>query len=308
MYEKKIRLTIMSTESNIPVEETAEAKEYLEGKKADYQDTIANKEEYWQLKAQKWQLEANSRYNSSKSITDPIPLGQPILVGHHSERRHRRDIQRSHDDMRKSVEAQDKADYYASKTVSTAIASDDPEAIQKLKDKLEQLQNNQEYMKLVNKLWRKAGKPHPKQDNMNPDNWEKFGQLLTENGMKAGDIKLRVSRDFLERAPFSYHLQLGNQEMTRVKKRIEELREKLEQTLTEGNKETQYNGFTLVENFEVDRLQLIFDKKPNEEVRSILKSNSFRPRRYHGAWQRHLNYNSRYYAQQAISQFPEELF
>ena len=161
MYEKKIRYFIMSTDPNIPIEETAKAKEYLEGKKADYQNKIANKEEYWQLKAQKLQLEANSRYNSSKSITDPIPLGQPILVGHHSERRHRRDIQRSHDDMRKSVEAQNKADYYASKTVSTAIASDDPEAIQKLKDKLEQLQNNQEYMKLVNKLWRKAGKPHP---------------------------------------------------------------------------------------------------------------------------------------------------
>ncbi len=250
----------------------------------------------------------SSRYNASKSISDRIPFGQPILVGHHSERRHRKDIERSHNSMRKSVEAQQKADYYGSKTVSTAIASDDPEAIQKLKDKLEQLQNNQEHMKLVNKLWRKAGKPHPKQDNMNQDHWEKFGQLLTENGMKADDIKLRVSRDFLERAPFSYHLQLGNQEMTRVKKRIEELREKLEQTLTEGNKDTQYNGFTLVENFEVDRLQLIFDKKPNEEVRSILKSNSFRWSRYHGAWQRHLNYNSRYYAQQAISRFPEELF
>ncbi len=192
----------MSSEPNTPIEETAEAREYLEGKKADYQEKIANKEEYWQSKSQKWRQEANSRYNSSKSITDPIPLGQPILVGHHSERRHRRDIQRSHDDMRKSVEAQNKADYYGSKTVSIAIASDDPSAIQKLKDKLEQLQNNQEHMKLVNKLWRKAGKPHPKQDNMNPDNWEKFGQLLTENGMKADDIKLRVSRDFLERAPF----------------------------------------------------------------------------------------------------------
>ena len=252
--------------------------------------------------------QANSRYNSSKSITDPIPLGQPILVGHHSERRHRRDIQRSHDDMRKSVEAQNKADYYASKTVSTAIASDDPEAIQKLKDKLEQLQNNQEQMKLVNKLWRKAGKPHPKQDNMNPDNWEKFGQLLTENGINALEIKPYLSRDSLERSPYSYHLSLGTQEMRRIRKRISDLRQTLEQTLTEGNKETQYEGFTLVENFEINRLQLVFDRKPNEEVRRILKSNSFRWSRYHGAWQRHLNNNGRYYAQQAISQFPEKLF
>ncbi|CCQ65126.1 hypothetical protein CWATWH0402_1005 [Crocosphaera watsonii WH 0402] len=298
----------MSTDPNTPIEETASAKEYLEGKKADYEEKIANKEEYWEAKSQKWRQEANSRYNASKSITDRIPFGQPILVGHHSERRHRKDIERSHNNMRKSISAQQKADYYGSKTVSTAIASDDPEAIQKLKDKLEQLQNNQEHMKLVNKLWRKAGKPHPKQDNMNPDNWEKFGQLLTENGINALEIKPYLSRDSLERSPYSYHLQLGTQEMKRIRKRISDLRQKLEQTLTEGNKETQYNGFTLVENFEVDRLQLIFDKKPNEEVRSILKSNSFRWSRYHGAWQRHLNHNSRYYAQQAISRFPEELF
>ncbi|WP_132290495.1 DUF3560 domain-containing protein [Kribbella sp. VKM Ac-2568] len=29
-----------------------------------------------------------------RQISDHIPLGQPILVGHHSERRHRRDIER----------------------------------------------------------------------------------------------------------------------------------------------------------------------------------------------------------------------
>ncbi|EAZ88624.1 DUF3560 domain-containing protein [Crocosphaera chwakensis] len=299
---------IMSKEENTPIEETAEAQEYLENKKADYDDKIANKEEYWSLKAQKWQNEANARYNASNSITEDIPLGQPILVGHHSERRHRKDIERSHSNMRKSIDAQEKADYYASKTVSTAIASDDPEAIQKLKDKLEKLQNKQEKMKLVNKLWRKAGKPHPKQDNMNQANWEKFGKLLTENGVNATEIKAMVARDFLERTPFSYHLSLGTQEMKRIKNRIEDLREKLEQTLTEGNKETQYNGFTLVENFECDRLQLIFDKKPNEEVRNILKSNSFRWSQYHKAWQRHLNNNSRYYAKQAISEFPEKLF
>ncbi len=233
----------MSSNSNIPIEETAEAQEYIESKKGDYQDKIANQEEYWQSKAQKWQNEADSSYNASKRITDGIPLGQPILVGHHSEHRHRRDIQRSDSNMRKSIEARDKADYYASKTVSTAIASDDPEAIQKLKDKLERLENNQENMKLVNKLWRKAGKPHPKQENMNQDNWEQFGRLLTENGVNATEIQAMVARDCLQRSPYSYHLQLGTQEIRRLKNRIEELRQKLDQTLTEGHKEIKYEGF-----------------------------------------------------------------
>ena len=48
----------MSSDPNIPVEETAEAQEYLESKKADYQEKIANKEEYWEAKSQKWQQEA----------------------------------------------------------------------------------------------------------------------------------------------------------------------------------------------------------------------------------------------------------
>lgn len=306
--EKSAITLIMATNPNIPIEDTAEAKEYLEGKNTDYQDKIAKKEEYWESKAQKWQAEANSRYNASKSITEDIPLGQPILVGHHSERRHRKYLERSNSEMGKSIEAQKKADYYASKTVSTAIASDDPEAIKKLKDKLKQLQNKQEKMKLVNKLWRKARKPHPKQFQMNPEDWEKFGELLTENSLNATEIKTMVSRDCLERSPYSYHIQLGNQEMRRLKNRIEELRQKLEHTIIEGNKETQYNGFTLVENFESDRLQFIFDRKPNETVRTILKNNSFRWSRKTRAWQRHLNGNGRYAAKQAISQFPEKLF
>jgi hypothetical protein len=37
-------------------------------------------------------------------IHSMIPPGQPILVGHHSERRHRRDLQRADDAMRRSVE------------------------------------------------------------------------------------------------------------------------------------------------------------------------------------------------------------
>ena len=38
-----------------------------------------------------------------------IPFGQPILVGHHSERRHRRVIERADHAMRRSVENADMA-------------------------------------------------------------------------------------------------------------------------------------------------------------------------------------------------------
>lgn len=41
-----------------------------------------------------------------------IPFGQPILVGHHSERRHRKTLERAHRHMDKSVEESNKAEEY----------------------------------------------------------------------------------------------------------------------------------------------------------------------------------------------------
>lgn len=57
--------------------------------------------------------ESDARYATVRRIGDMIPMGQPILVGHHSEGRHRRDIERMHSNMTKSVEAQREAERLA---------------------------------------------------------------------------------------------------------------------------------------------------------------------------------------------------
>ncbi len=61
--------------------------------------------------------------------------------------------------MRKSVEADKKAGYYAARAEAaannTAISSDDPEAVEKLQAKLEGLQAGQTMMKVVNAYYRK---------------------------------------------------------------------------------------------------------------------------------------------------------
>lgn len=68
----------------------------------------------------------------------------PILIGHHSEKRHRRDLARIDNDMRKGFEASKEAErlaHAASAAESNeAISSDDPEAVAKLKAKMERLQ------------------------------------------------------------------------------------------------------------------------------------------------------------------------
>lgn len=54
-------------------------------------------------------------HKKANSIMSMIPPGQPILVGHHSERRHRRDLERIDSGMRKSIEESKKSEHYSHK-------------------------------------------------------------------------------------------------------------------------------------------------------------------------------------------------
>ncbi len=49
------------------------------------------------------------------AIVEHIPFGQPILVGHHSERRARKDAQRIDDGMRKSIKMWDTSKYWTAR-------------------------------------------------------------------------------------------------------------------------------------------------------------------------------------------------
>lgn len=57
--------------------------------------------------------EAAARFAAVDKTLDMIPLGQPILVGHHSEGRHRRDLARMDTNMGKGVEATKTAEHEA---------------------------------------------------------------------------------------------------------------------------------------------------------------------------------------------------
>lgn len=78
-----------------------------------------NAQERARKKAEKLQGYANNAdqkskdfYKKSHAYVEHIPFGQPILVGHHSEGRHRRAIDNSWNAMGKSVELSDKAEEY----------------------------------------------------------------------------------------------------------------------------------------------------------------------------------------------------
>ena len=96
------------------------------------------------------------------TIADGIPFGQPILVGHHSEKRARRDQERIHNGMRAGIDHADKADAMRSRAANIdaaaerAIYSDDPDAIERLTEKLADLEAERDRITAYNASARKA--------------------------------------------------------------------------------------------------------------------------------------------------------
>lgn len=100
---------------------------------------------------------SDAAFARARSMASAIPMGQPILVGHHSEGRDRAYRDRIWRTAGRAVALSEKAEHYASRAASVGhggISSDDPDAIQKLKAKLEGLVADQERMKSANKTKR----------------------------------------------------------------------------------------------------------------------------------------------------------
>lgn len=88
--------------------------------------------------------EAEALHGKVRKSCDMIPLGQPILVGHHSERRASRDQDRIHSGMGKALAASREAESLARRAkaaeANTTISSDDPNAVALLGAKLSALE------------------------------------------------------------------------------------------------------------------------------------------------------------------------
>ena len=73
--------------------------------------------------ADKRAADAKAARDAVARIADNIPLGQPILVGHHSERSARRDAERIENGMRRAVKMWDTASYWQSRAAGAVRAA-----------------------------------------------------------------------------------------------------------------------------------------------------------------------------------------
>lgn len=163
------------------------------------------------------------------------------------------------------------------------VMSGDEDAIERLEEKLHDLEESQEMMKSVNAYYRKN-----KTLDGCPDLSEEMAAKL-KNLMSQSWYRLDV--------PFaSYSLTNNNANIKRTRDRLESLRKAKEA----GNSETDSDVCKVIENADLMRIQLVFDEKPEPEVREILKNNGFKWAPSQSAWQRVLNNNGRYAAKRAI--------
>lgn len=111
--------------------------------------------------AAKHEAAADSRYASYRGITDRIPLGQPIIVGHHSERGHRADIKRMDNHIRAMSRHLDAAKHFKARAEtaksSHIIQADDPDAIDKINERIKDLEHTRDEMKRINKEFKRTG-------------------------------------------------------------------------------------------------------------------------------------------------------
>jgi hypothetical protein len=111
--------------------------EWIDGERADDEERARRRYERdkelvdaHQEKAEKLKAEGDAYNQRSKELADMIPMGQPILVGHHSERRHRKHLDKIHNDMGKAVGAWKAAERREekAKAAATRVAKADRQA------------------------------------------------------------------------------------------------------------------------------------------------------------------------------------
>jgi hypothetical protein len=113
--------------------------------------------------AAKRETKAETAFNTAESMAAVIPFGQPILAGHHSERRDRRyrdrigrNMDRGLDHSRKAADMEARADSIEA-AAGRAIYSDDPDAVERLAERIAGLEAQREQVKARNREARKRG-------------------------------------------------------------------------------------------------------------------------------------------------------
>ncbi len=237
----------------------------------EYEAKVNARIDRMRKRAEKVALESGRTLQNARELGARIPMGQPILVGHHSEKRHRRDIARINAGHQKAYELADEAKSLTRRADAAernqSVSSDDPSAVRKLGEKLAGLERDLGRMKKANALIRARAS---------------VADVASATGLSEARAAKLFEKDFAGRIGFpDYAITNTGAEIRRVKKRIEELGAAniapVRVTETIGDVQILQSD---------NRVRMLFPGKPDEATRTALKKRGFKWSPTAGAWQR----------------------
>lgn len=227
-------------------------------------------------KRQDWaegaRTKSDEAFSRAHERAQAIPLGQPILVGHHSEKRDRRYREKIRAGMDRGVELHKKAEDHTAKARGLAIAlersifDDDPDALEKLREKIEGLEKMCEQSQAINKAWRKGGQEQVAAE---------FGEVLA-----ASAAKLMAQCRWLKSPMTTTN---DRAEIRRCKERIK----KIEARRSREGAAFEAGGLLVARHAHIDWCRVTFAEKPDREVLSALREAGYRWGQ--GSWQGYLS-------------------
>lgn len=225
-----------------------------------YEEKQEAKRERLKDRAAGLRSKSNTLYQQGKTALEAIPFGQPILIGHHSEKSDRAYRSRAVGKIDNSIALDKRADELEQRaeTVGTGgISSDDPEASAKLEEKLLKAEEAHTLMVERNREAKASGQPKPYA---------------------------------------TYQLSNSRGRINQIKDRIQQL-ERLGATT---GVQASGIGWAVREDKDENRILFTFNEKPSEEHRTLLKSRGFKWSPRLKAWVRKITPNARYSAELLI--------
>ena len=226
--------------------------------------------------ADKREERGTASYEEGREALHRIPFGQPILVGHHSERADRSyrnratgKMERGFADLDKATSMRSRADNIDSQ-LDGAIYSDDEDAIERLEERIAELEAKRERIKAHNKAMRKPGAcDHPADC----------------------DCRTRYPRNCTacKNHPLpSYALSNLSGNITRQRGRLLLLKRQAAEREAPVLSEVEGDGVKVTTT--ESRVEVRFASKPSVEVRDALKAHGFRWDRVEYCWAAHTSY------------------
>lgn len=252
----------------------------------EYETRVSQRLERLRSRAERKRAEAEGTIEKARAMASVIPFGEPIHVGHHSEgrdRRYRAKIDRTFTRGFEALqEARDLDRRADAAEANRTISSDDPDAIVKLRAKLDAVEGQREQAAQVNAKIRAAKR--------RGEGWEDVARAeLAALGLKPTTIDAALAPDFAGRRGVpAYALTNLSAEARRIRDRIAAL----ERERATAPTEAATFGAIRVEEGD-NRVRIVLPARPTDAARALLKSRGFRWSPTAGAWQRQATDNAR---------------